>query len=60
LANPGRNGAESVANSALVHASFAGLRFFSFTPFGLAVLAAGEGCKPVVRRLLAVPWRRYR
>ena len=41
-----------VANSALEHAGFAGFRFFSFTPFGLAVLTAGVGYMLVARRWL--------
>jgi di/tricarboxylate transporter len=41
-----------VADSALQHAGFAGLRFFDFTPFGLAILAAGVGYMLVARHWL--------
>lgn len=41
-----------VADSALQHAGFAGFRFFSFTPFGATILAAGVGYMLVARRWL--------
>ena len=41
-----------VVDSALRHAGHAGLGFFSFTPFGVAVLAAGVGYLLIARRWL--------
>lgn len=41
-----------VASSALEHAGHAGFSFFSFTPFGVVILAAGVGYMLVARRWL--------
>jgi di/tricarboxylate transporter len=41
-----------VADSALRHAGFAGFGFFTFTPFGAAILAAGIGYMMIARRWL--------
>jgi di/tricarboxylate transporter len=41
-----------VVNSALQEAGFAGFTFFSFTPFGVAILAAGVGYMLMARRRL--------
>ena len=41
-----------VADAALQHAGFAGFGFFSFTPFGTAILGAGIGYMLVARRWL--------
>jgi di/tricarboxylate transporter len=43
-----------VVDSALRHGGFAGFGFFSFTPFGLVILAAGIGYMLVARRWLKV------
>ena len=43
-----------VVDSALRHGGFAGFGFFSFTPFGLVILAAGIGYMLVARRWLNV------
>jgi di/tricarboxylate transporter len=42
-----------VANSALQEAGVAGFTFFSFTPFGAAILAAGVGYMLMARRRLS-------
>ncbi|HEY1121361.1 MAG TPA: SLC13 family permease [Haloferula sp.] len=44
-----------VVDSALRHAGHTGLGFFSFTPFGVAVLAAGIGYLLIARRWLNRP-----
>lgn len=44
-----------VVDSALRHSGFAGFDFFSFTPFGLAILAAGIGYMLVTSRWLNRP-----
>ena len=44
--------ANLVANSALEHAGIPGFGFFSFTPFGAAILAAGIGYMLIARRWL--------
>jgi di/tricarboxylate transporter len=41
-----------VSDSALKHAGFPGFGFFTFTPFGVAILAAGIGYMLVARRWL--------
>jgi di/tricarboxylate transporter len=41
-----------VADSALRNAGFAGFKFFTFTPFGAAILAAGIGYMMIARRWL--------
>ena len=41
-----------VVNSALQEAGFTGFRFFSFTPFGAAILAAGVAYMLIARRWL--------
>jgi di/tricarboxylate transporter len=41
-----------VADSALRHAGFTGFGFFTFTPFGAAILAAGIGYMMIARRWL--------
>lgn len=41
-----------VADSALKQAGFSGFHFFSFTPFGAAILAAGIGYMLIARRWL--------
>ena len=41
-----------VVDSALRHAGFGGFEFFSFTPFGVSILAAGIGYMLITRRWL--------